>query len=68
MKINLKQILKAYNVTQKELASVFKVSQGAISNYVNNRRTMSAEQIKTLAKYLNVTVDYLYQETSDDNF
>jgi|LSQX01.3.fsa_nt_gb transcriptional regulator with XRE-family HTH domain len=65
MEFNLKHILKEYDIKQKELAAILNVKPPAISKYVNKTRKMSAEQIKTLAKHLNVTVDYLYHESSD---
>ena len=59
MEIDLKTILKKYNIKQKELAAILNVSPGAISLYVNNSRNISLDKIIKLAKHLNVPMENL---------
>lgn len=66
MIINLKAILKEYDIKQKELASILNVKPAAVSKYVNGTRNMSTDKITILAKHLNITVDYLLKSEKDN--
>lgn len=55
----LKMLRKEYQLTQKELAKIFGVSPKAISFYELNERQPPHELLVQLAKYFNVTTDYL---------
>lgn len=47
------------NIQQKELASHLDISPNTLSQYINEKRTMSPEILSNIADYLGVTVDYL---------
>lgn len=56
---NLKVLRKGYHLTQKELGSKFSLSGNTIGQYENGEREPDLSTLKKMAKYFNVTVDYL---------
>ena len=71
----LKQIRIERNLTQEELAKILKTSKQVISRYENEQRTPKISVAKEYATILNVSLEYLiddsrdYQKTvSDDLF
>lgn len=57
--INLKEILKEKNMSQKTLASLSGLTEAAISKYVSGSRKMSIESAKKVANALGMTIDEL---------
>ncbi len=53
---------KAKNLSQKELAKIFKTSHTTIGKYERNEMTPSIEAAKKLANILDTTVGYLLGE------
>ena len=53
------EILKLRNLKQKDLAEHLKVKDNTISYFCSGKRTPNTTQIIEIAKYLNVTTDYL---------
>lgn len=62
----LKELRKKFNITQEKLAHDINVKQNTISNYENGSSEPDLETIKKLAKYFNVTIDYLLNTTNSD--
>ena len=62
----LKQIRKTENVTQEDLGKYLDVGATTISNWENNVSQPSIEQIVKIAKYFNVSTDYLMGIIEDD--
>lgn len=56
---NLKYFRKKYNKTQKEIADLLKITQTAYGNYELGKRTISPENLSTLADFYGITVDEL---------
>ena len=56
---------KAKNLSQKELADLFKTSHTTIGKYERDEMTPSIEAAKKLAHILDTTVGYLLGETED---
>lgn len=54
-------------MTQREMAEILKVSTSAVSHYENETREPSEHIIVTVAKYFNVTCDYLLGMNSSSN-
>lgn len=50
---------------QKEMAEKFSISENAWSQYENNKRTPDLETIKNIAKFFNVSIDYLMNLTDE---
>ncbi len=50
---------------QKEMARKFSISENAWSQYENNKRTPDLETIKNIAKFFNVSIDYLMNLTDE---
>lgn len=55
----LKYLRECKNVRQSDLAKYIGVTQKAVSNYENDIRIPDLFIIKKIAKYFNVSVDYL---------
>ncbi|MDE6210460.1 MAG: helix-turn-helix domain-containing protein [Clostridia bacterium] len=55
----LKELRKEKGLTQLQLANATKISVSAISSWENNTRIPNAIAIITLAKFFEVTTDYL---------
>lgn len=63
-----KQVLEQREISQKSFAKRLNISESAISDYVNDRRTPNLLPVRDFAKYLGVSVDYLldYQPNSEN--
>lgn len=55
----LKELRIEKGITQDKLAEETGLSQAALANWENGKRSPSAGAIITLAKYFNVSTDYL---------
>lgn len=62
----LKQIRKEKNIKQEDLGKLLNVGGTTISNWENNITQPSIEQIVEIAKFFNVSTDYLMGITEDD--
>ena len=56
---NIKQLRKKYNVKQEDLCNYFNVARGTVSMWETGKREPDIATLKNLAKFFNVTVDYL---------
>jgi transcriptional regulator with XRE-family HTH domain len=54
----IKQLRRKNNIQQYRLAEYLNVTNGAISNWENNRRLPSIEELKKIAECFNVSLDY----------
>ncbi len=57
--IRLDNLLEENNLTQKQLALDLNVSSSTVSGYVTDYRKPDCEMLIRLAKYFDVTTDYL---------
>ena len=57
--MRLKEIRKAKKISQVKLAMDLSMSQNTISRYETGKREPSIEELKRIADYFNVSVDYL---------
>lgn len=55
----MKELRAEKNITLEELAKVLNTTKSTLSRYENNLRTPNADFINQLAKYFNVSTDYL---------
>lgn len=55
----IKKLRLSYNVSQVELAQSLGVSKQCVSNWENDNVQPSVDMLVKLAKYFNVTTDYL---------
>lgn len=63
----IKELRKINDITQQELAKKLGISFQALSNYENNRRNPSVEQIKLICIFFNISADELLEiETEKD--
>jgi transcriptional regulator with XRE-family HTH domain len=59
MLLNLAQLRKDKNLSQSDLAKIFSVNQNTISRWEKGERSPDPDQLKTIAQYFGVSVDYL---------
>ena len=58
-KVRLKELRLEKNVSQLEIAKIVNMSKMAISHWENGHSEPSIEQLKLLAIFFNVSIDYL---------
>lgn len=58
-KIRLKELRLEKNVSQIEIAKLLNMSKMAISHWEKGNSEPSIDQLKTLACYFHVSIDYL---------
>lgn len=58
-KIRLKELRKEKGVSQLEIAKLLNMSKMAVSHWEKGNSEPSIEQLKLLAQYFDVSVDYL---------
>lgn len=56
----LRDLRVKHNLTQKELANIFKVSESSIGMYERDEREPSFKLTNEIADYFEVTTDYLH--------
>ena len=62
----LKQLRKARNLKQDDIAHIFGISRGSVSNWEKGRRKPNIQQLEELAKFYNISLDYFAEETKKD--
>ena len=55
----IKDLREDNDLLQKDIASILGISQQYYSEYENWKRTITISHLITLAKYYNVSIDYL---------
>ncbi len=55
----LKELRTRNNLSQKEIAKALYLSNSSISHYENNRCMPSRETVEAVARFFNVSTDYL---------
>lgn len=58
-KIRLRELRLEKGVSQIEIAKILNMSKMAISHWEKGNSEPSIEQLKVLARYFDVTIDYL---------
>lgn len=56
----LKQLRQSRNLSQKQLAEAIFISPSAVSQYETGNTSPSHETLERIAKFFNVTTDYLF--------
>lgn len=55
----LKNLISDRNMTQRQLAADLNIAPSTLGNYIQDSREPDFQTLKDIAKYFNVTVDYL---------
>lgn len=55
----LRILIEDRDITQKELATQLNIAPSTVSSYVQNTREPDFATLKMLAKFFNVSIDYL---------
>ena len=66
--LRLKELRKEHNITQKDFAEIFNISNGTIAMWETEKRTPDTETIKKIATYFHVSTDYLLGHVNDPWF
>lgn len=61
----LRSLREIYNLKQREIADILNTTQQVYSEYENGIREIPLHKIITLAKYYNVSLDYLTELTDE---
>ena len=61
-----KQTLEQRNISQKQFAIRMRISESAVSDYVNYRRLPNILLVREFAKALDVSVDFLLDYESEN--
>lgn len=59
----IKELRKQHGLSQTELGKILNIAQNTLSAYECGRRDPDTETLSAIAKYFNVTVDYLLERT-----
>lgn len=62
---NLRTLIEERNMTQKEVAFQLHIAPSTLGSYVQNTREPDFSTLKALAKYFDVTIDYLLDYSLD---
>lgn len=54
-----KELRQSKNKSQKEMAEIFNISQAAVSNWEAGRKIPEVHTLITIAKFFEVSIDYL---------
>lgn len=68
MKTRLAEIISKRELERKTIARDLEIERRALDNYINEVTLMNSDVIKKMAKYFNVSTDYLlaFDELDDD--
>lgn len=64
--LRLKELREEFQVTQKQLSEYLHVKQNTYSQYENEQRQLPLEALISLAKYYDVSTDYILGLTDVD--
>lgn len=64
----IKTLRKGKRMSQEQLAEALKVSRATISNYEVGRRTPHLSELKRIAEYFGVGLDYFGVTSTDEVF
>ena len=68
-KTRLAEIISARGLERKQIALDLQIERRTLDNYINENTLMNSDIICRLAKYLNVSTDYLLGvDTINDDF
>lgn len=64
----MRDLLEERNLSQKQLANDLNISASAVGNYVRNNREPDFETLKKIAKYFQVSTDFLLNYHSEQDY
>lgn len=65
---NLRNLLDEFDITQKQLATELNIAPSTLSGYMQGTSQPDFETLKSLAKYFNVSIDYLLDFNYETKF
>ena len=65
--VRIRNLREDKDLYQKDIAEVLGISQQYYSEYENGKRTITISHLITLAKYYNVSIDYLVGLSNNKN-
>ncbi len=67
IKIILKKLLNEHDLTSAQLARATKLAPQTLNNWLSGQHPRNLSQVKTVADYFRVSVDYLVYGEREDN-
>ena len=65
IKLRLRDLREDKDITQKELAELLHIKQNTYAQYENGQREIPLALLVKLARYFNVSVDFILYETNN---
>ncbi len=62
----MKELMKAQNISQKDLSIRLNTTEATISRYINNQREPNAETLANIATALNTSIDFLLGKSASE--
>ncbi len=59
IELRLKELRTERNLTQQQISQILNIKQNTYSQYENGQRQLPIESLITLAKFYDVTTDYI---------
>ncbi len=66
--INLENLRERYGLTQKELGDILGIDKSLYRRYEKELQTIPIKHLNTLCNYYNVSLDYIFNFTSEKNY
>ena len=63
----IKDLREDHDKLQKDIAEILGISQQYYSEYESGKRTIPIQHLITLAKYYNVSIDYIVELSLEKN-
>ena len=61
----LRELMEERDMTQKKIAEDLRIAPSTLGNYVRNLREPDYETLKQIAKYFDVSIDFLLHYSKD---
>lgn len=62
----MKELMRAQNISQKDLSIRLNTTEATISRYINNQREPNAETLANIATALNTSIDFLLGKSTSE--
>lgn len=65
-KEKVKELMNEKNISQRDLANAIKINESAMSRYISGERTPRIDILTKIARFFNVSIDELMDDSFDD--
>ena len=64
-KEKVKELMNEKNISQRDLANAIKINESAMSRYISGERTPRIDILTKIARFFNVSIDELMDDSFD---